>query len=146
MFLVRRRTGAALGVAAIAAVSLAGCASAGTGEARQVPPARMVQTGRTKSVQLTPLGAQRIGIATARPAAKGTLVVVPFDALLYEPDGRTAVYVQTARLTYTRHFITVWKIAGDQVFVRRGLTADQPVVTVGAEELLGVQNGVGVQT
>src|SRR6266568_5915138 len=143
---VRGRVTAVLAIAAAGAAGLAGCASPGGGAAKQVPPARMVQTGKTRSVVLTPLGAKRIGIQTARSATKGRMVVVPFGALLYEPDGRAAVYVQTAPLTYSRYFIAVSDITAGQVFIRRGLTAGQPVVTVGAEELLGVQNGVGIET
>ncbi len=143
---VLRRAAAVLMVAAIGSVGLAACTSKGTGPARQAPPARMVQRGNTRSVLLTPLGAKRIGIQTAQAATKGHRVVVPFSALLYEPDGRAAVYVQTAPLTYTRYFIKVADITAGQVFVISGLKTGQPVVTVGAEELLGVQNGVGVET
>lgn len=103
-------------------------------------------TSGALSVVLTPLGAQRIGIQTAPSVAAKKLVMVPFQALLYEPDGRTVVYTQTGTETYTRQFITVAAINGNQVLVSSGLPAGTPVVTVGAEELLGVQNGVGVQT
>ena len=146
MSCVHRRAAAALAVAAVSTAGLAGCARPGPDEARQVPPARMVQTGKTRSVLLTPLGARRIGIRTVPSAAKAHWVVVPFAALLYEPDGRTAVYVKTAPLTFTRHFVTVADISSGQVFVSHGLESGQPVVTLGAEELLGVQNGVGVET
>jgi hypothetical protein len=143
---VRGRAAAALAAAAVSCAGLSACASAGVGKAHQKPPARMVQTGKTRSVLLTPLGAKRIGIQTAQSAIKDNKIVVPFSALLYEPDGRTAVYVQTGPLTYTRYFIKVADITAGQVFVAKGLKAGQPVVTVGAEELLGVQNGVGVET
>ena len=36
--------------------------------------------------------------------------------------------------------------AGDSVYISSGLTPGMSVVTTGAEELLGVQNGVGVET
>lgn len=103
-------------------------------------------TSGVLSVVLTPLGAQRIGIQTAPSVAAKKLVMVPFQALLYEPDGSTVVYTQTGTDTYTRQFITVAAINGSQVLVSSGLPAGTQVVTVGAEELLGVQNGVGVQT
>jgi hypothetical protein len=108
----------------------------------------MVRTGATGvlSVVLTPLGASRIGIQTTPSVASRKLVIVPFQALLYEPDGRTVVYTRTGTYTYTRQFVTVAAINGNQVLVSAGLPAGTPVVTVGAEELLGVQNGVGVQT
>ena len=37
-------------------------------------------------------------------------------------------------------------ITGDSVYISSGLTPGMSVVTTGAEELLGVQNGVGVET
>jgi hypothetical protein len=106
----------------------------------------MERVGHSKvfSVVLTPLGAQRIGIQTA-PAAGGKQVRVPFRALLYEPDGRTVVYTKTAADAYTRQFVTVADITGDQVLISQGLAAGARVVTVGAEELLGVQDGVGAE-
>jgi hypothetical protein len=71
---------------------------------------------------------------------------VPYSALLYAPDGRTAVYAVTGRLTYLRRYVTVRSITGEQVLLSGGLRPGTLVVTVGGEELLGVQNGVGEQT
>jgi hypothetical protein len=136
----------ALAILAVAAMTLTGCARTVAGESRQIPPARMERVGNSLSVVLTPLGAQRIGIQTEPCRTHKKVIVIPFDALLYEPDGQTAVYLQTARLTFTRAFVTVARIVGNDVFVTQGLTAGAQVVTVGAEELLGVQNGVGVET
>ena len=144
---MRRHAASALLVLVPAVLSLAGCASGSPSAARQVPAARMERTGQSQiySVVLTPLGAQRIGIQTAPAVASGKRIVIPFQALLYEPDGRTVVYTKTATDTYTRQFINVADINGDQVAVSAGLRAGALVVTAGAEELLGVQNGVGVE-
>ena len=98
------------------------------------------------SVVLTPLGVSRIGLQTAAATAAGKDTIVPQGALLYEPSGQTAVYTQTSPLTYTITFITVATINGDQVVVSNGLAPGTVVVTQGAEELFGVQNGVGVET
>ena len=67
-------------------------------------------------------------------------------ALLYEPNGQTAVYVKTGALIYTLQLITVATINGNQVVVSSGLAPGTVVVTQGGEELLGVQNGIGVET
>ena len=100
------------------------------------------------SVVLTPLGAQRIALRTERAtAAPGGQVAVPYDALVYEPAGEPAVYVATGALTYTRYLVPVTVIAGQTVYLRPGsLPAGATVVTQGAEELLGVQSGVGEET
>jgi hypothetical protein len=129
-------------------IGVAGCGG-GRATAPQTPTARMEQVGHgVPSVVLTPAGAARIGVRTAPvvAAAGGTLTAIPYSALLYEPDGSTAVYVDTGPLTYTRYIVSVGYITGDQVYVSRGLTPGMQVVVVGAEELLGVQNGVGEET
>lgn len=141
-------------LAAVVAAGTAGCDSSSSSSAQQ-PTATMERIGNASvaSVALTPVGAARIGVRTAAATA-GTAVrhgaadtIVPYSALLYEPDGATAVYVNTGRLVYTRYLVIVDTINGSQVYLRGGaLPAGAKVVTVGAEELLGVQNGVGVQT
>jgi hypothetical protein len=137
-----------LGLAAVALAGLAGCGPAPSGTAPQVPPARMERIGHspTLSVVLTPLGARRIGIETAPAVANGPLVVIPYSALLYEPNGQTAVYVKVSALAYTRRFVTVSTVNDNQVMLTGGLQPGTEVVTRGGEELLGVQNGVGVET
>jgi hypothetical protein len=139
------------GIAVVVALSvsgLAGCAAVMPPAPRVTPPARMelIGPGRTACVVLTPVGAQRIGIQTAPATLVGTQVAIPYSALLYEPDGQTAVYTKVSALVYTRHYVTVASISGNVVLLSRGLTPGTPVVTQGAEELLGVQNGVGVET
>jgi hypothetical protein len=51
----------------------------------------------------------------------------------------------TAPLTYTLATVGVASIQGSQVYLT-GVKPGTTVVTVGGEELLGVQDGVGVQT
>jgi hypothetical protein len=133
-------------VAAAAVAMLAGCGPSSAGGSRQLPPARMEQVGPNRSVVLTPLGASRLGLETAAATASGADTVIPYGALLYEPDGQTAVYTKTGVLSYTIQFITVASINGNQVIVSQGLAPGTVVVTQGAEELLGVQNGIGVET
>ena len=99
------------------------------------------------SVVLTPLGAQRVGIQTAVAvsASGGRQAVVPYSALLYQPNGDSVIYAVSGPLTYTLVPVAVARILGNQVYLT-GLHPGTTVVTVGGEELLGVQDGVGVQT
>jgi len=133
---------------ALVIVGLTGCAHAASTSAPPAPPARMEHIGHSQSlsVVLTPLGARRIGIETAQAVASGPLIVIPYGALLYEPDGQSAVYVQVSALVYTRRFVTVSTVNGDRVMLTGGVQPGTEVVTQGGEELLGVQNGVGVET
>jgi hypothetical protein len=133
----------------LAAAGLAACSTQST--AKTVPPARMEHVGHsaTASVVLTPLGARRLGLqtATAVTAGKhGSTVMIPYSALLYQPDGTNVVYTVTGVRTYTRRDVVVSTINGNQVLLKSGIPAGTRVVTIGAEELQGVQDGVGVQT
>lgn len=147
------------GAAAATALAAAGCSSSGS-QVPRPPTAQLEKTSHGLSVVLTPLGAQRIALRTgpvavvtggsvvkgSNGAARGE-VAVPYDALVYEPSGNPAVYVATGPLTYTRYLVPVTVITGQTVYLEPGsLPAGATVVTQGAEELLGVQNGVGEET
>jgi hypothetical protein len=148
---VNRRTARAALACAAAAMALAATAAGCSGSSSVASPPQTAQLERTShgmSVVLTPLGAQRIALRTGHAtAAPGGEVAVPYDALVYEPAGEPAVYVATGPLTYTRYLVPVTVIAGQTVYLKPGsLSAGAIVVTQGAEELLGVQNGVGEET
>ena len=142
---IRSAAGAVIAAVAVLA-ALTGCGSASTPE--QPPQARMASAGPhgALSVVLTPLGAQRVGVQTAAAAAAGRgQTVIPYSALLYQPDGASVVYTVTGPLTYTLATVSVASMQGSQVYLT-GLAPGTTVVTVGGEELLGVQDGVGIQT
>jgi hypothetical protein len=146
-----RKRAPAVAALIIAVAVIAGCGGqAASPEGGPRAKLEHVGHGKALSVVLTPTGARRIGIqtatVTAAKAGGAQAASVPYSALLYEPDGRTAVYVRTATLAFTRYYVSVDSISGDQVYVSSGLTPGMTVVVTGAEELLGVQNGVGVET
>ena len=143
---MRRGLALILGLAALALAACGGSTSSST----PPPAAKLVHVdGRAPSVVLTPLGAQRIGIRTTAVAAvahkRGATTVIPYSAVVYEPNGKPVVFLKTGRLTYTGTPIAIANIAGNRVYVSRGPAVGKRIVTVGAEELLGVQNGVGVE-
>jgi outer membrane biogenesis lipoprotein LolB len=141
-----RRSAALLLIIAMAA--LAGCSRTTSAPPAQAPSAQLrVGHHGGVSVVLTPLGAQQVGIQTtvAAPAHRGGQAVVPYSALLYQPDGSSVVYTVTGPLTYTLVAVNVASTQGNEIYLT-GLAAGTAVVTVGGEELLGVQDGVGVQT
>lgn len=134
--------------AAAAAAALAGCASSSSDTS--VPPTAAlvpVKGSTVPNVVLTQLGAQRIGletqVVTVGAAGQATF---PYAALLYEPNGQAAVYVQSGQFTFTRHFVRVASVVGNTVTVLSGVTPGDRVATTGSAELLGVQNGVGEET
>jgi hypothetical protein len=145
----RRARVAVVAVAAAVTAILSGCSTSTSTTVAQLPTSKLVQVpgSPVPNVVLTPLGAERIGLATAAVTARqGGGATFPYSALLYEPDGQAAVYVADGRLTFTRHIVDVDSITGNTVVAASGVTPGERVVTDGAEELLGVQNGVGEET
>lgn len=140
------RAAAAVLASAVLTTAMAGCSS--SSEAPPSPTAWLERTSHGLSVVLTPLGARRIGLRTGHArAGPGGRLMVPYDALVYEPSGEPAVYVATRSLTFTRYLVPAQEIVGQTVYLKPGsLPANSVVVTQGSEELLGVQNGVGEET
>jgi predicted small lipoprotein YifL len=127
-----------------AGLALAGC---GTAEGADIPPAEVAtvdttQQGQPGVITLVDAAAQRLGMQTAPVAAGPTGLTVPYGALVYQADGSAWVFVQTAPLTYQRASVAVTGISGGQVTLSSGPAAGTAVVTVGAAELIGVENGI----
>jgi hypothetical protein len=160
-------TAAALALSA----ALGACGSSSGGS---IPPSgRLIGAtgGSVGRIVLSAVGAQRIGLETARarsrpapaPIVKTTVVagikrtttvrppaphgvIVPYSAVVYDPGGRTYVFTNPARLTYVETPIDVVSISGHDAYLSSGPKPGTRVVTVGAEELYGVQAGVLAQT
>lgn len=73
-------------------------------------------------------------------------MTIPFSAMIYAPSGRTYAFVALARRTFREEPIEVDHIGGDSAYLRKGPHAGSRVVSIGAEELYGVQTGVLGQT
>ena len=122
------------------------------------PSARLVaQPGSgAREVVLTRLGAQRIGVATtlvrrpapppARRLAPAAGVLVSASAIVYDPSGRTLIFTSPSALHYLERPVQVARFLGSEVMLSRGPGPGVRVVSVGAEELFGVQSGVLAQT
>jgi hypothetical protein len=73
-----------------------------------------------------------------------TLRVVPYAAVIYDPEGKTWVYTEPKPLTFVRAPVSVAYIDGDLAVLSEGGPADgTAVVTVGVPELYGTELGVG---
>ena len=134
--------GLVIGAAAI----LAGCATATPAEP---PPAviKPVAGSQIPQLQLTERAVQRLGIETqpvrpARAAGQPAHEVIPYSAVVYDHDGSTWTFVNTAARTYQRKPITVTDIDGQVALLSAGPAAGTPVVTVGAAELLGTEYNI----
>jgi hypothetical protein len=74
------------------------------------------------------------------------MVTIPYSALIYDPSGRTYAFVAVGRLAYQQVPVTVAHIDGPVAYLDKGPHAGSQVVSIGAEELYGVQTGVLGQT
>jgi hypothetical protein len=121
----------------------AGGATAGNGPAK----VESIAGKEVKKITLTEQAAKRLDIQTTVVAAAGTsMTVVPYAAVLYDPDGGTWVYTNPAPLTYVREKVVVAKIGGtdgSQAFLSQGPPVGTRVVVTGAIELYGAELGVG---
>jgi hypothetical protein len=125
------------------AVALAGCGGGGS-DTGDVSPARVEKiAGGGERVVLSEDAAKRLGIQTAAVrAAKGARdVVVPYSAVLYDPDGATWTYTSPAPRSYVRSDIEVASVNGDEAVLTKGPPVGADVVTVGAAEIWGVEYG-----
>jgi hypothetical protein len=140
---------AVAGLVAGAAMILTGCSSAAPDE---VPPATVTQIAGSQvaRLQLTDQAIQRLGITTCPVAEEHTATgqasggtgvrkVIPYSAVVYDTDGATWTYVNTAPRAYLRRPITIAAIEGGDAVLSAGPPVGTAVVTVGAAELLGTE-------
>ena len=129
-------------VLAIAALPLAGCTEVETETATGYEPSTLEPVKGNDDLQLvtfTEEGAKRVDLQTAAVRRSGTHSVVPYAALIYDPEGKTYVYTSPKPLEYLRAEVKVDRIEGDRVLLSRGPPAGTRVVTVGAAEVYGTE-------
>jgi hypothetical protein len=139
-----------IAVVLVAAAALAGCSSEPPRDGE--PPVTLTDvkapdgTG-LKQVRLVEHAIERLGITTgtvhqATVAVGGVPAqhkVLPYVAVVYDSDGSSWTYVNTAPQTYLRSRITVATILGDLAVLTTGPADGTAVVTQGAPELLGAE-------
>jgi len=105
-----------------------------------------IQGKNVKSVTLTEQAVKRVGVETTKVAAAATGTVVPYQTVLYTPDGNTWVYAVTGPRQYVREQVTIANVggnAGDEAFLSAGPPAGTTIVKTGLIELYGAELGVG---
>ena len=146
-------------VAVIVVVGLAlpACTRSSPEETAGADPATVepLEGSGVARITLSPAAARRLDVQTApvveertRGGANGERgakeeLVVPYAAVLYDPNGDTWVYTASEPLAFVRAPIGVERIDGEQAVLSSGPPAGTEVVTVGASELLGVEYEVG---
>lgn len=124
-----------------ACVSLSACETAaeqgGDDQAATVEPIKGTDINR---VTLTKDAAETLGVETISIKRKGGREVVPDAAVVYAADGHTFTYSSPKPFTYVRAEITVDRIDGRKAILKKGPPAGTNVVTVGSQELFGLEN------
>jgi hypothetical protein len=145
------RPGLVVAVSIVAGLALAGCSRTSGEEATgsDLASVEPVEGTTVSRVTLTADAAERLDIQTA---AVGSLIVagggtspdvIPYAAVLYDPNGQTWAFTNPEPLVFIRQPITVDHIEGDVAVLSAGPPLGTAVVTVGAAELLGTEYGVG---
>ncbi len=146
----RRCTLALLAMAAsLAATPALAAGGKSLGKPSGVVPATVeeIPGSKLKRVTLTQRAAERIDLKTdvVRAATVGEAPrrVVPYSSLIYDPQGGTWVYTQTAPLSFVRAAVEVDYIEGNDVYLKDGPPVGAEVASVGVAEIYGTEFGVG---
>jgi hypothetical protein len=142
----RQLRAACAGLVLIAAgVSLSACGEASTGydyeTASHHDPAKLepIKGTDVQRVRFDAVAAKRVGLQTAPIRQNGEGKIMPYDALILDPEGNTYAYTAPEPLTYVRKEVEVDRVDGDSVVLSDGPPAGTKVVTVGAAEVYGTE-------
>jgi hypothetical protein len=142
----RQLRAACAGLVLIAAgVSLSACGEASTGydyeTASHHDPAKLepIKGTDVQRVIFDAVAAKRVGLQTAPIRQNGEGKIMPYDALILDPEGNTYAYTAPEPLTYVRKEVEVDRVDSDSVVLSDGPPAGTKVVTVGAAEVYGTE-------
>lgn len=128
----------------VACLPLAACTQtsrAATDEAPLSAKVEHLEGPAPARVTLTEDAARRLDIQTAivRVMVVDRLrrEVIPYAAVLYDPEGETWTYTNPEPMTFVRTRIEIESIEGDLAILSAGPPPGTAVVTVGAQELFG---------
>jgi hypothetical protein len=139
-----RRTGRGWIVVGLLVVPLLLAACGGTAAEEAVQPpavAKQIKGTDITQVTLTAEAARRLGVRTVAVRSDGAGTVIPYQAVLYDPNGETWAYTSPKPLVFQRADISVARIVGNSAILTTGPSVGTAVVTAGATEIWGVEYG-----
>ena len=92
-----------------------------------------------KRVKFSAEGAKRVGLQTVAIRQNGQGKIIPYAAVIYDPEGNTFTYTSPEPLTFVRKEVQIDRVDGDRVVLSDGPPAGTKVVTVGAAEVYGTE-------
>jgi hypothetical protein len=128
---------------ALVGLVVGGCNQATTSAPKEEAIHIEEQASGLKQLTLSARAAERLGVETAPVAGSGSLLTVPYAAVIYDAQGDTWSYVSAEPLVFLRAQITVDEIDGETAVLSAGPAVGTSVVTTGAAELYGAEIGVG---
>jgi hypothetical protein len=129
----------------VAGVSLSACGEASTGydyeTASHHDPAKLepIKGTDVQRVIFDAVAAKRTGLQTAPIRQNGEGKIMPYDALILDPEGNTYAYTAPEPRTFVRKEVEVDRVDGDSIVLSDGPPAGTKVVTVGAAEVYGTE-------
>ena len=135
----------ALAIAALMPLTAAACSKVAASESSYEDPATLTEVEGSDLMQVTftDRAVERIGIETQVLVDGPDGKVIPYSALLYDPDGTNWVFTQIKPGTFLRVPISVVTVRGEEVILSDGPAAGTEVVSVGVSELYGAEHGLG---
>jgi hypothetical protein len=139
----------------IAGLQLSACRhSPAAAKATAENPAQVKRIEGTafSTVTLTEKAIQRLGLktdqvreqkVTGKTQMAGERKVVPYSALIYDPQGQTWVYTSPSARTFVRHKVEVDSIQGDVAVLKDGPPTGTVVASVAVAELYGTEYKMG---
>ena len=123
-----------------AAFALSACGTRAEEEGAQEATVEPIKGTDTNLVTLRKEASATLGIKTTAIRTEGGRDVLPDAALVYAADGHTFTYSSPKPNEYVRAEVTVDRIDGGKVILKKGPPAGTNVVTVGSQELFGIEN------
>jgi hypothetical protein len=140
----------ALGLVAVAP-QFCGCAQNSEAQATHEHPATVehIDGSEISRVTLTEHAMKRLDVQVGTvseaksPRGEATQKVVPYSALIYDPQGKTWIYTSPQSRVFVRAAVEVDFIEGDQAYLTSGPEPGTTIATVAVAELYGTEFEVG---
>lgn len=86
---------------------------------------------------------QQVFVRVENEEGGDTAIVVPYSSVIYDVSGNSWLYTNPEPLVFVRQKISIDRILGNVVVLKEGPKAGTKIVSVGAAELMGVEQKVG---
>jgi hypothetical protein len=132
-------------IAGLAAMQLSACSDTSSKAAAEEPASvEPIKGTDLNRVTLSAESVERLGIKTATVTTKqssggNVRKVIPYASVVYTPNGRAFTYTSPEPRVFVRQFIVVDTIKGREAILSHGPPVGTSVVTVGSQELFGVE-------